>query len=437
MSKTNFEYLEGGRLRDRYGRMQFALRELNVEPAKTDTPVVGGYADSDGREQVVLYNLGEAIVGAKTLTEIATVATAVLGPAPTGGDDKASVEAALAANTRVQLREGTYKFAGGLSVPENATLIGMGRGTILSYTGEGTFITMHTEARLRDLLIEATTTKYTLIAMKGVFHSHITGCTIKGNNLGGATKPEQTGITFSENAGDSTLALNNFENLGTAILANSETNYVTNCMFITCYRGIWANAGSFSAGMGVNGCTFTSSATATLFHTNIEVNTNAFHFVDCWFEGCEKAIIFGTGTEGPTQASVVNCTVAATTACITIAKGTGEVLLQTILFGKDGAAKPAELTIENKLGVAMNVKSAQEAEVPFLTTFPSEWMAFYPKYGTLAVDQFVTRKGSGEYGITPPASRPAAIASPAAELAPLKKAVDEIREVLKNKGSTS
>ena len=320
----------------------------------------------------------EVFLGELTAAGLAKVGGSQLAPLPSGGDDTAALIAALAEVKQLRLREGTYKTSSEITLPEGKEIIGCGRqGTTIVYSGIGTAFSLGSEGRMTNVTIEGTASKYTLLALKGTFSAQLRAVVLRGTNAEGSIKAEQQGVVFSENAGNTVFDQCNFQNLGVAVLANTQVNYIIGCMFQTNNKSILSNAGSYAAGMVIFGCTFTSNlgGGATTSFIEVLVNTNEWRIGGCWFEGGKKAIVLGSSTEGPDQVSIKDCFVAATTTCIQISKGCGEVILDGVRFGKEESGTPTELEIKNEFGQARGLLSAQKFDFA-ASEFPTKWQYF-------------------------------------------------------------
>ena len=363
--------------------MSFSVKEWKNLPAFT--PLVGTSVTALREELNTLFNRStETPLSGEALEDLerrlaAFAEAQALGAGgtyvpPSGGDDTAAIKATLEAHSSVRLGEGAYTVSGSLgALAEYARLIGAGRKlTTITFTGTGTMLTLGSESTLAELTIEGTASKYTLLAYKGTFRNHCRNVTLRGTNKSGAIHAEQVGVDYTANAGDSVADKVNFQNLGQAVIADSQQNYLIGCQFATNHEDIVANAGSYADGMIVIGSTFTSEAAVTASHVNLSVNCNLFAFLGCWFEGCENDLILGSATEGPDQVVLRDCFLAATTKCLWVKKGCGFVRLDNVRFGKDGAATPKELTIENEEGKADGLLSGQEFDFA-PEDFPGKW----------------------------------------------------------------
>lgn len=332
----------------------------------------------------------------------ANTADAVLYVSPSGSDTadglswrtaKATIAAAITALSSGGVIEvaGTHTVSAAWPQPANGTVIrGRGNSTRITFSVSGVLCTLTSASQVHfaDLRISLQSAFGQAFEVDTSFRCTWRNVTIDGlHNTGtGATYRGQVGIAFRGNAGDNRMIACDLNNLGEAVQSSVIMNWLIGCNIGNCWRGLHVDAGTHSGGMVVESCTFQGSsigAAQVAAHVLVDVDANLLVIDNCWMETCTTAIQLGSGTNGPTGATIRNTKLAATSKCLDI-QASSQTRLDQLVFSFDPGQAPTELTINAANapeGTAVGLISAQVFDFP-TSTFPYRW-SFTPRYSVI------------------------------------------------------
>lgn len=286
---------------------------------------------------------------------------------------------------------GVHTITSPLPQPADNTVIrGRGPTTRLVFNSSGVMCTLTDASQIHfaDMRVSLVSAFGQAFEFDNSFRCTLRNVIVDGlHNTGtGSTYHGQVGLAFRGNAGDNGITSCDFNNLGEAIQSSEIMNWVIRSNICNNWRGLHLDGGTHSAGMMVIGCTFQGTAIGAAqvqAHVLVDVNANLLTLEDCWFEGCTTAVQLGSGTVGPTGATIRNCKLAATTQCLDI-QAASQTKLDQIVFSSDPGQTPTELTINATNapeGTASGLISAQIFDFS-PSAFPAGW-SFAPRYASI------------------------------------------------------
>lgn len=271
-------------------------------------------------------------------------------------DDTAAIQAALDAlpqNGTIFFPAGNYLCTSSLTLTSFVRMVGVGKSSRITYSGSGVFmqLTSQREVKWSDLYFVATTNGGTLFSLSNTFRCEWHNCYLQGQFVGpanGGSYLGQTGIVFTANSGDNNFVNGDIVNFGTGIKTDSIQNGIIGGKLGTNNVSIYGFGGG---GMSITGYTdFVSSPGNTDTHIKIDGATGQWWLTNVWIEGCATALQLGSNTgtpSGPSQFSMVNCKVAATTTALDIRSARNPYFFDVQIAGDSGGtAQPVAVALD-------------------------------------------------------------------------------------------
>jgi hypothetical protein len=216
---------------------------------------------------------------------------------------------------------GNYICNGSLNINAYTEFVGVGKGSRITYTGSGTFITLvnKREVKFRNLYFFATNGTGVLFDLSNCFRCSWTGCYLAGqHNHPAGTGPylEQKGIIWRDNTGDCLIYDCDVTNFGKGLDVSSIQNGIIGSKFGTNNYSIYGHGGG---GISLSGYVdFVATPGLTDTHIMIDGAQGQWWMNGVWIEGCKTAIQVGNATDGPAQFFMTSSKIAATSTVIDV-----------------------------------------------------------------------------------------------------------------------
>jgi hypothetical protein len=218
-----------------------------------------------------------------------------------GTSDSVEIQDALTSYGQAQLSTGTFNLAaGGITLGGDQRLSGQGPGTVVTWPGgtTGISIAANQRATVADMVLYHSGTAGQLVNIaSNSFGAHFTRVRMYGQHINKTVSTYQStyGVNITGNSGDCRFLDCDFGNLGRAFRSDSVQNQITLCRFTHNYIDVE----STGSGCGMTMLGNQSSSTygtsgATLRNIDLASGGELFIVSGGWFEGADYIIRAGT-----------------------------------------------------------------------------------------------------------------------------------------------
>lgn len=322
-------------------------------------------------------------------------------------DDTAAINAAAAAaetarvaggstvlGVKVYLPRGAYRVTSTLTLASYVTLQGESRyNTTLRWSGSAAvgarmfeFVNKYgvgfQDIRISIDAIVASPNTIAVFYMSNCFRFTWQRVIVGGNHAASAD-PQSTGFEFRDNTGDSRIIDCDINNLGVGVRTSSIQNYVVGSVFGNNKYSVYGDAGTFSAGLICQSCTFVGTGAdaapgRTEAHIIVDRSANMWRIIGCWMEGCRKGVVIGAAAGGPTEFGIIGCKIAAVDTAIEV-RNTTLPTLMNITLNVDGTGTPVGSYVDLDInatdapnGTAIGIRAGSAFDLD-PAAFPPGW----------------------------------------------------------------
>lgn len=280
------------------------------------------------------------------------------------------------------LPAGKYLVSSWPELPDYSAVLGQGRdATTIIHKGPDTLFALRDKQRVafERLGVYVTQPGGAAVSLSGCFRCSFDSVTLRGNHLA-ENFPEymgQKGVALSDNTGGTAFVNCDINNFGTGLVTSCIQNYVTASKFANNHVGVLGTGNDDNAGLSIVNSEFVSDddPRTTNQHIRIDGSANDWWITNVWFEGADVAISVGDADRGgAAQFGLVNCKVAARTACVDLVH-CRQPYLANVLFDADLDSPPTLLRINPRHcaeGTAVNLVSGLTDDID-LAAFPPGW----------------------------------------------------------------